>query len=370
MLTYKFRIKDKTCGKRLAAHSQSVNFVWNFCVQTQREAQRKRHMGAKVFWPGAFDLINLCSGASKELILHSDTIAAVCRQFVKSRDLHHKCPRFRVSFGAKRSLGWLPFVSRAVKIEGGSAVYLKRRYCFWKSRDLPEAFKSGCFVEDARGRWYVTFQCEVADELPAGPGEIGIDLGLKTLAVCSNGDEIPALRHYRRYERALATAQRANNKRRVKAIHAKIANSRKHHLHEQSTKIVRENKLIVVGNVNPSKLVKTRMAKSVLDAGWTMFRNQLEYKAARRPQAVCIIADERWTSQTCSSCGARSGPKGIAGLGIRSWTCSCGAVHDRDLNAAKNILRFGLERQAPAEEISILKDGEDVIRAMPGTGSR
>ena len=303
---------------------------------------------------GREDVSKLCTGASRELLLHSDTVSATCRQFVKSRDLHRKCPRFRVSFGPKRSLGWLPFIPRAVKIEGGSVVYLKRRYCFWKTRDLSGAFKSGSFCQDARGRWYVTFQCETANDLPAGTGEIGIDLGLKTLAVCSDGYEIPALKHYRRYERSLAMAQRANNKRRVKAIHAKIANSRKHHLHEQSSKLVRENKLIVVGNVNSSSLAKTWMAKSVLDAGWAMFRNQLVYKMARRPQAICIIADERWTSHTCSSCGARSGPKGIAGLGIRSWTCSCGAIHDRDRNAAMNILRFGQERLAPAEEIPVL----------------
>jgi transposase len=97
------------------------------------------------------------------------------------------------------------------------------------------------------------------------------------------------------------------------------------------------------------------MAKSVLDAGWSMFRNQLEYKMARRPQASCIIADERYTSVTCSSCGARSGPKGIAGLQVRHWECSeCGTSHNRDVNAALNILRVGLERQAPAEEIPVL----------------
>lgn len=352
MITFKFRVKDKTSGKRLEAHSRAVNYVWNFCCATQREAERRRKAGMDIHWPSVFDLIKLCTGSAKELGLHSDTVQTVCRQFVVSRDARRRCPRFRASGGSKKALGWVPFIPRALKIEGASVVYLKKRYCFWKSRDIEEKFKSGAFCQDARGRWYVTFQCEVEDSLQAGEGAIGIDLGLKTLATCSNGDEIPALKHARRYERQLGKAQRANNKRRVRAIHAKIANARRHHLHEQSTKIARENRLIVVGNVNASKLVKTRMAKSVLDAGWSMFRGMLDYKA-RRHQAIFIEADERYTSQTCSECGALSGPKGIACLGMRHWVCSdCGASHDRDVNAARNILRVGLERQPLVEEIS------------------
>jgi transposase len=353
ILSYKYRIKDATTGKHLARHSRACNFVWNFCATTQREAERRRKGGLNVRWPSAYDLINLCAGSSVLLGLHSDTIAATCRQFVTSRDARKRCPRFRVSLGPKRSLGWLPFVPRAVKTDGPQVTYLKRKFWFWGSRDIPlDGFKSGCFAQDARGRWYAVFQCEVAENLPAGTGEIGIDLGLKTLATCSDGTSIPALRHYRKYQSALAIQQRAGNKRRVRAIHAKIANARKHQLHEATTRIVRENALIVVGNVNAAQLAKTRMAKSVLDAGWSMFRNQLRYKTARRHGARYDEANERGTTVTCSSCGARSGPKGIAGLRIRSWQCSCGAVHDRDQNAALNILSFGLERQAPAEEIA------------------
>lgn len=308
--------------------------------------------GARVPWPTAFDLIKLCTGWGEALGLHSDTVQTICRQFVASRDLHKQCPRFRASFGKRRALGWVPFIPRAIKVDGASVRYRKRSFHFWKSREIDGDIKAGCFVQDARGRWYVAFQCEVSGDLPTGNGAIGIDLGLKTLATCSDGTEIPALRHYRRYEAALAKASRANNKRRVRAIHAKIANSRRHHLHEQSTKIARENRLIVVGNVNAKKLAKTRMAKSVLDAGWSTFRHQLEYKA-RRHRAAYVEADERWTSQLCSECGVLGGPKGIAQLGMRHWECpDCGVLHDRDVNAARNILRVGLERQAPAEEIS------------------
>ena len=352
MLTYKYRVKDATTGKHLKRYAWGCNQVWNFCVATQREAERRWKAGLSTRWPSAFDLIKLCTGSAAELGLHSDTVQTICRQFAASRTLHKRCPGFRASSGPKRALGWVPFIPRAIKVDGAGVVYLKRAFHFWKSRDLGGELKAGCFVQDARGRWYVTFQCEVADELPTGTGEIGIDLGLKRIATCSDGTDIPALKHYRRYEGALAKAQRARNKTRVAAIHAKIANARRHHLHEQSTRIARENALIVVGNVSPAKLAKTKMAKSILDAGWSMLRNQLRYKASRHG-ARYVEADERWTSQLCSDCGAVGGPKGIAQLGMRHWICfDCGSCHDRDVNAARNILAAGLERQAPAEEIS------------------
>jgi putative transposase len=102
---------------------------------------------------------------------------------------------------------------------------------------------------------------------------------------------------------------------------------------------VRENRRIVVGNVSAAKLAKTRMAKSVLDAGWSKLRGMLRYKVAMRRGAEYVEADERYSSQVCSACGARSGPKGIVHLGVRDWECSeCGVVHDRDQNAALNLL--------------------------------
>jgi putative transposase len=267
MLTFKYRVKDATVGKHLNRFAWASNQVWNYCCQIQRQAESKWKAGLSVRWPSAFDLIKLATGSAADLGLHSDTVQTTCRQFVASRDLHRRCPRFRASGGPKRALGWVPFIPRALKIDGAHVVYLKRKFRLWKSRELGGEFKAGAFVQDARGRWYITFQCEVADELPAGAGEIGIDLGLKTLATCSDGTAVPALKHYRRYEGTLAVAQRARNKRRVAAIHAKITNARRHHLHEQSTRIARENGLIVVGNVNAVGLAKTRMAKSVLDAG-------------------------------------------------------------------------------------------------------
>uniref|UniRef100_UPI00048A1A02 RNA-guided endonuclease InsQ/TnpB family protein n=1 Tax=Oceanospirillum maris TaxID=64977 RepID=UPI00048A1A02 len=209
-------------------------------------------------------------------------------------------------------------------------------------------FRAGSFNEDARGRWYFNVVVDAELERPSGQESIGIDLGLKDTATCSDGSKLEAGRFYRNLEPKLAVAQRARKKKRVKAIHAKIANRRKDALHKFSHELVNRCGEIYVGNVKSSSLTKTKMAKSVLDAGWHMLKTMLDYKCAHAG-IVFKEVNESYTTQTCSSCGSRpdSRPKGIAGLGIREWTCSaCGVTHDRDVNAAKNILAAGHGRLA------------------------
>jgi putative transposase len=157
---------------------------------------------------------------------------------------------------------------------------------------------------------------------------------------------------YRTWEQKLAVAQRARSKKRVRAIHKKIRNCRRDHHHKATARIARENSFIAVGDVNSAKLARTRMAKSVLDAGWSEFRNMLDYKA-RRHRAHFEIVNESFTTQTCSCCGGipDSSPKGMGALGMREWICSeCGARHDRDVNSAKNILVLALSAQRPVGE--------------------
>jgi IS605 OrfB family transposase len=188
---------------------------------------------------------------------------------------------------------------------------------------------------------------------------VGIDLGLKDFATLSNGEKIQAPVLYRDAQAALAIAQRARKSRRVRAIQAKTAHRRSDFLHKLSTRIVREFDLIAVGDGSAAGLAKTNLAKSVLDAGWSSFRNQLTYKAVKHG-AWLEKVNESFTTQTCSDCGARpdSRPRGIAGLGIRQWVCNeCGGLHDRDVNAAKNILSklvAGLGHETPVEGIPVL----------------
>jgi putative transposase len=354
ILTYKYRIKDRSARKALQRHAFAVNQVWNYCVAFQRDVEARYRAGApKRQWPSNYDLQALTAGTSKDLGIHSDSINETCKQFAASRDRARRAPRFRASGGPKRALGWVPFKARSRQVAGNVITYLGKSYRFFEGRrPLPDAAKGGAFVEDARGRWYVCFQVEVEEVAGVGRGAVGIDLGLKTLATCSDGAKIENPRHLAQYAERLAIAQRAGNRKRAKAIQAKIANARRDFLHKASTALVRNNRLIVVGDVNAAKLKKTRMAKSVSDAGWSMFREQLRYKASRHGVAF-IVANERMTSQVCSCCGSNPGssPKGIGALGIRAWVCSdCGESHDRDVNAARNILRVGLSAQARADD--------------------
>jgi len=172
---------------------------------------------------------------------------------------------------------------------------------------------------------------------------VRIDLGLKDFATLSTGEKTGAQHIYRHAEQALAVAQRANKKRRVKAIDARLAHCRNDFHLKLSTRLVGEFDYIAVGNVNAAGLAKTGMAKSVLDAGWSSFRNMLAYKTIKHG-AWLEEVNEIFTSQTCSNCGGvpDSRPKGIAGPGIREWICSdCGCRHDRNINAALNILGRG-----------------------------
>lgn len=357
LLTYRYRVKDATAGKRLDRMAKAVNFVWNYCGAIQNDSRRLNRR-----WPSGFDLIKLTSGSSKELGLHSDTVQAVCKQFAISRDKAKRRPKWRASRGPKRALGWVPFqCDRPLKINGDTVTFLGKTYRLWLSRVIPADIRSGSFSQDADGCWFLNLACEVADDLPVGTGEVGIDLGLKSFAALSTGETISNPRHVRKSAAKLARAQRAGRKALARKIHRKVAAQRRHFLHETSTRIARANALICVGDVNSAALARTTMAKAVLDAGWSAFRSMLSYKSAMRRGARFVETNERYSTQTCSSCGARGGPNGLKGLRVRSWVCDgCGTLHDRDTNAGLNILRSGRNVALQRSEIPVLYGGEDV----------
>jgi putative transposase len=338
ILVYRYRVKS--LNGLLNQQSRACNFVWNFCNDRQKDALR---FGRP--WLSGFDLNKLTAGSSKELGLHSGTVNAVCEQYAKSRS-QKKRPYLR--YRGKKSLGWVPFKGRDLKREGDAFRFAGNTFRVFHSRDLPEGkIKDGSnFSRDNRGNWFLNIVIEVAcvAEVRQPFKGVGIDLGLKDFATLSTGEKVGAQRIYRGAQAALAVVQRAGKKKRVKAIHAKVANRRSDFHHKLSTCLVNDFDYIAVGNVNAAGLAKTSMAKSVLDAGWSSFRTQLAYKAVKHG-AWFEEVSEAFSSQVCSDCGALpdSRPKGIADLGIRNWICSdCGCAHDRDVNAAKNILnRFG-----------------------------
>ncbi|MBA9007185.1 putative transposase [Actinomadura cellulosilytica] len=218
------------------------------------------------------------------------------------------------------------------------------------SRSLPSEPSSVTVIKDRAGRYFASFVVELADEpLPETTTKVGIDLGLKHFAILSDGRKITNPRFLRRAEKRLKRAQRALSRKqkgsrnrekarlRLARAHVRVADARREFHHQLSTRLIRENQAVAVENLAVKGLARTRLAKSVHDAGWAQFVAMLEYKAARHGRAFIRIGRFVPTSQVCSACGLGDGPKP---LHVRRWTCPrCGAVHDRDVNAAINVAK-------------------------------
>lgn len=336
------RVKDKHCAY-LNAMAKEVNFVWNYCNELSI-----RHTERTGAFMSAYTMDKYTAGATKEgLNIPASTIQSISAEYCTRRKQFKKRKlNWRKSGGAKRSLGWIPFKKDAVVYRNGQIFFQKKPISIFKSYDLSDkTIKCGSFSQDARGRWYVNLTVEVQIcTSNTSPRAIGIDLGLKTTAATSDGDAMIS-RRYRELEKRLAMAQRAGKQKQSKTISAKIKNRRNNDQHQFSRLLANEYGAIIVGNVSSKKLVKTRMAKSVMDAGWGSFKTMLEYKC-HEAGVVYLEVNEYLTTRTCSGCLEipDSSPSGRTGLRIREWTCNCcGTIHDRDINASKNILRIGLD---------------------------
>jgi putative transposase len=218
------------------------------------------------------------------------------------------------------------------------------------SRDLPSGPSSVTVIADSAGRYFASFVIETGPvTLPETRPLIGIDLGLTHFAVLSDGRKITAPRFLRRAEKKLRRAQRNlsrkekgsrnREKARVKVAraHARVADTRREFHHQLSTALIRDNQAIAVEDLAVRGLSRTRMAKSVHDAGWSAFVAMLEYKARLHGREFHRIGRFVPSSQTCSACGVKDGPKP---LHVRAWRCQgCGAWLDRDINAAVNVAK-------------------------------
>jgi len=218
------------------------------------------------------------------------------------------------------------------------------------SRDLPSEPSSVTVIRDSAGRYFASFVIEAGRvTLPATEPAVGIDLGLTHFAVLSDGRKIASPRFLRRAEKKLRRAQRAlsrkekgsrnRDKARVKVAraHARVADARREFHHQLSTALIRDNQAVAVEDLAVKGLARTRMAKSVHDAGWSAFAAMLEYKTRLYGREFHRIGRFIPTSQTCSACGVKDGPKP---LHVRTWQCQeCGTWLDRDVNAAVNVAR-------------------------------
>jgi putative transposase len=266
-------------------------------------------------------------------------------------------PRFK----SRRSRQTAHYTRSAFSMRGGVLRLAKTdaplRFAWsWPDVDMTALDPAMVIVSrEPDGRWYVTFTVDTSEPEPLPPAghAVGVDLGVKQLAATSDGEKIANPRHLERkarnvarYQRRMARCQRGSANRakaaaKVVRAHRKVRSARRDYLHRASTNLVRCADTIVIEDLNVSGMIRNRrLARAISDCGWGEFRRQLEYKCERYGRELVII--DRWypSSKTCSGCGHLLAE---LSLSTRHWTCpGCGTRHDRDVNAAKNILAAGL----------------------------
>ena len=224
------------------------------------------------------------------------------------------------------------------------------------SKEVKGRILSATISRNPSGKYFVSVCCTDVEieQLPTTGAVTGLDMGIKSFAVSSDGTEYPNHKYLAKSEKKLARLQQKlsrktkGSKRREKArskvarLYEHITNQRKDHLHKLSTDLLRKYDIICIENLAPKNMVKNHaLAKAISDASWGEFRRQLEYKAEWYGKKIVVIDRFYPSSQLCSACGTQW--SGTKDLSVREWTCpNCGTVHDRDCNAAKNILNEGL----------------------------
>jgi IS605 OrfB family transposase len=265
-------------------------------------------------------------------------------------------PRFRSRKDARQSIRFT--ANAPFKVLPGGRLRLPKigHVSVRWSRPLPSGPSSVTVIRDPAGRYFASFVVEPrpgadAERFPGVDGEIGIDLGLAAFAVLPDGRKISAPKLLRRAEKKLKRLQRAHcrkqkgsrnrekSRARVARLHARVANQRADFCHQASTAIIRENQAVFTEDLCVAGLGRTRLAKSIHDAGWSGFMRMLEYKAARYGRVFGKVGRFEPTSQVCPACGVKDGPKPLR---VREWVCAaCGVIHDRDVDAARNVLALG-----------------------------
>lgn len=271
-------------------------------------------------------------------------------------------PRFRSRKDNRQSIR---LTRNGFALHHNSRVYLAKvgdARVEW-SRPLPSVPSSCTVIREADGRYYLSFVVERdAAPLPPATAGVGVDLGLDRLAVTSDGEIICNPRHLRAAHRRLGKAQRAlartqrgsaNRRkavRRVAVLHRKVRETRLDAHHKLALRLVRDNQAVHLESLSVAGLARTTLARSIHDAGWSTLVRLIEEKAEHYGRTVVKVGRGFPSSQLCSRCGHRDGPKPLS---VRVWTCvGCGAEHDRDVNAARNVLAEGQRIAAGLAEIN------------------
>ncbi|MFD6326771.1 RNA-guided endonuclease InsQ/TnpB family protein [Streptomyces sp. NPDC058442] len=365
-LRYNYRAYPDTSQRRaLAGAFGCARVVWNDCLRDRKQAH-----AAGLPYVTSAELSRLRITQAKrtaERAWLADVSAVVLQQSLRDLDTAYKNffdsikgkrqgrkagpPRYKSKKDTRQSIR---LNTNAFSLTDDGTVYVAKvgnLKVKW-SRPLPAAPTSLTVTKDGSGRYFLSFVVDTEpDILPEAATDAGIDLGLSAFAVLSDGRKIDSPRFLRRAEKKLKRLQRdlsrkvrgsknrAKARSRVARQHARVADRRRDFHHKASTQIIRDNQAVYVEDLAVSGLGRTRLAKSVHDAGWSAFVGMLEYKAARHGRTFAKVDRAFPSSQVCSACGFRDGPKP---LHVREWTCGeCGTVHDRDHNAARNVLFEG-----------------------------
>ena len=254
----------------------------------------------------------------------------------------------RFSYTTNNQNGTISIEGNFVKIPK-----LKSKIKIVLHRQFKGLIKSATISKTPSNQYYISILVDTENtQLPNNGNSVGIDLGLKEFAVCSNGDRFDNPKNLRKYEKKLAKLQKdlsrkakgSNNryKARLKVakLHQRIANQRKDFLHKLSTKIISENQVIVLEDLRVKNMLQNhKLAKVISEVSWAEFRTILEYKASWNGREIVIAPSNYASSQLCSKCGYKNSD--VKNLALRKWTCpKCGAKHDRDINASINLLKL------------------------------
>ena len=353
---YKFRIfptpeQEKVLWQNIGA----ARFIYNWNIEQRREAwvQNKESVG---FAKSCLKLTELkrqeetswLNDVSNVVLQQSlQNVETAFSNFFKKKTRY---PKFKSRKDSRQSVRYTTSGFR-LKNEGLSVAKVKGVIKVQWSREISSNPTNCTISHNASGQWFASFLCEEEiSKLPSSDKKIGVDLGIETFATTSDGQKFGQPKRIRKLRKKIARLQRLHSRKqkgsknrekarlKVARLHQHIANVRTDFLHKLSTKLIRENQAIALEDLAVARMNKDRkLARLIGEQGWRDFRTMLEYKAEWYGRELLIVDRFYPSSKTCSCCGRK---KNLS-LDKREWLCECGAMHDRDINAAKNILAAG-----------------------------